>query len=87
MTTFELLKSNENLLRLIVENRITLTDVAHLQIFAQYEKMKEAGHKVSYIMIHLADKYGMTDRGVYKVIRRLSKVVEFPDFDIKENKE
>lgn len=87
MTTFELLKSNENLLRLIVENRITLTDVAHLQIFAQYEKMKEEGHKVSYIMIHLADKYGMTDRGVYKVIKRLSKVVEFPDFEIKDSKE
>lgn len=46
MTTYELLKSNENLLRLITENRIDLTDVAHLQIFAQYEKMKEEGHKV-----------------------------------------
>ncbi len=87
MTTYELLKSNENLLRLITENRIALTDVAHLQIFAQYEKMKEEGHKVSYITIHLADKYGMTDRGVYKVIKRLNKIVRFPDTIIKDDTE
>lgn len=79
MTTYELLKTNENMLRLIVENRIAISDVTHLQIYAQYKKMKEEGHKVGYITIHLADKYGMTDRGIYKVIKRLSKKVELPE--------
>jgi hypothetical protein len=79
MTTYELLRSSENLLRLIVANRIALTDVTHLEIFAQYEKMKKEGHKVGYITVHLADKYGMTERGIYKVVRRLSKNVEFPE--------
>lgn len=75
MTTYQLLRANESLLRLISENKVNITDVAHLDIYTEYLRMKEEGHKVSYIAIHLADKYGMTDRGVYKVIRRLNKKV------------
>ncbi len=38
-------------------------------------EMKKQGHKVSYITVFLADKYGMTDRGIYKIIKRLSRPV------------
>ncbi|WP_301856123.1 hypothetical protein [uncultured Duncaniella sp.] len=75
MTTYQLLRANESLLQIISGNKINITDVTHLGIYAEYQRMKEEGHKVSYITIHLADKYGMTDRGVYKVIRRLKKKV------------
>lgn len=76
MTTYQLLKANESLLRLISENKIAITDVTNLEIYSQFEKMKEEGHKVGYITIYLADKYGMTDRGIYKVIKRLKRKVE-----------
>lgn len=76
MTTYQLLRANESLLRLISENKINITDVTHLEIYAQYQRMKEEGHKVGYITIHLADKYGMTDRGIYKVIKRLNRRVD-----------
>lgn len=75
MTTYQMLRANESLLRLISENKINITDVAHLGMYAEYQRMKEEGHKVCYITIHLADKYGMTDRGVYKVIKRLNKKI------------
>lgn len=75
MTTYQLLKANESLFRLIADNKINITDVTHLSIYAEYQRMKEEGHKVSYITIYLADKYGMTDRGVYKVINRLNKKI------------
>lgn len=75
MTTYQLLRANESLLQLISDNKINITDVTHLGIYSEYQRMKEEGHKVSYITIYLADKYGMTDRGVYKVINRLNKKV------------
>lgn len=75
MTTYQLLRANESLLRLIADNKININDVAHLEIFTQFVKMKEEGHKVGYITIYLADKYGMSDRGIYKIIKRLNKIV------------
>ncbi len=77
MTTYQLLRANESLLRIITDNKINITDVTHLEIYTQFEKMKEAGHKVGYIAIHLADKHGMTDRAIYKIIKRLKKKIEF----------
>lgn len=77
MTTFQLLKANESLLRLITENKVNVADMNHLDLYLKYEEMKKEGHKVGYIVVYLADKYGMTDRGVYKVIRRLSKQISF----------
>ena len=76
MTTYQLLRANESLLRIIADNKINITDVANLEIFTQFMKMKEEGHKVGYITIYLADKYGMTDRAIYKIIKRLNREVE-----------
>lgn len=75
MTTFQLLKANESLLKVLHENRINVGDVMHLQVYTDYERMKAEGHKVSYIAVHLADKYGISDRGVYKIIQRFNREV------------
>lgn len=76
MTAFELLKSNENLLRILVDNSISIQDVTHLQIYEEFVKMKKEGHKVCYIAVHLGGKYGLSERGVYKVVKRLSRDVK-----------
>lgn len=76
MTTYQLLRANESLLRLIAENKINIIDVTHLEIYSQFEQMKEEGHKVGYITVYLADKYGMTERGIYKVVKRLGSKVK-----------
>jgi Mor family transcriptional regulator len=75
MTAYQLLRSNESLIRLLEQNQINTSDVTHLEIYSQFEQMKEKGHKVSYITVYLADKYKMTDRGIYKIIRRLNRKV------------
>lgn len=47
----------------------------NLEIYSQFMEMKKQGHKVSYITAFLADKYSMTDRGIYKIVKRLGKTV------------
>lgn len=76
MTTYQLLRANESLLRIFADNKINIADVAYLEIYAQFEKMKRAGHKVGYITVYLGDKYGMSERGIYKVIKRFNKIVD-----------
>ncbi len=63
------------MVEVLLANHININDVQNLQIYEQFTEMKKQGHKVSYITVFLADKYGMTDRGIYKIINRLNRQV------------
>lgn len=75
MTNYELLIMNKSIVEVLLANHININDVQNLLIYEQFVEMKKQGHKVSYITVFLADKYGMTDRGIYKIIKRLSRQV------------
>lgn len=76
MTNYELLTMNRSMVEVLLANHININDVQNLQIYEQFMDMKQQGHKVSYITVFLADKHGMTDRGIYKIINRLSRSVD-----------
>lgn len=61
------------MVEVLLANHININDVQNLQIYEQFMDMKKQGHKVTYITVFLAHKYGMTDRGIYKIIKRLSR--------------
>ena len=75
MTNYELLIMNRSMVEVLLSNHININDVQNLQIYEQFMDMKKQGHKVTYITVFLAHKYGMTDRGIYKIIKRLSRSV------------
>ena len=75
MTNYELLIMNRSMVEVLLANHININDVQNLQIYEQFMDMKKQGHKVTYITVFLAHKYGMTDRGIYKIIKRLSRSV------------
>lgn len=75
MTRYELMKLNKSLMRVLVENAIDPKDVIHLDLVTEFRDMKNKGHKVGYIVYHLGEKYGMSERGVYKLVDRMKKTV------------
>lgn len=74
MTTYEILKMNESLLQMMSKNGVSVNDVNNLAVYEEYIQMKEQGTKVRYIATFLADKYGITDRAVFKIVKRLSQM-------------
>ena len=60
----------------MVANGIEIKDLQYLPLFEEYKQMKKAKHKVGYIICYLAEKYHMSERGIYKVIGRLNKVIK-----------
>lgn len=64
---------NHSLLQLLNKNCISLNDVNNIAVFEEFNEMKQQGLKVRYIAITLAEKYGITDRAVFKIVKRLSK--------------
>lgn len=73
MTNYEILKMNASLLHLLNKNGVSINDVNYIDIFDEFTKMKQQGLKVRYIAITLAEKYGMTDRSIFKIVKRMSQ--------------
>ena len=64
----ELIKIGENIMKLLHERGIKMEDYQHLPMVEEFDVMKDMGYKTTYIVAHLAEKYGICERKVYKII-------------------
>lgn len=76
MTRYELLTANQSLMAILAENGIDPKDIEYLQLVSEFKAMKAKKHKVGYIVMHLSEKYGKSERGIYKIIGRMTKRVK-----------
>lgn len=70
MKVIEVLNLNKELLKKFQQVGIRLDDVQYVDLYDEYKKMLANGEKVSYIIATLADKYDVSERKVYDLIRR-----------------
>ncbi|MCM1439278.1 MAG: hypothetical protein NC131_08790 [Roseburia sp.] len=47
-----------------------MEDARYIDLYHEYSHMLSDGEKVSYIVIRLADKYKVSERKVYSLIKR-----------------
>ena len=76
MTRYEIIKLNEQLFRLLNDNGIDTKDLNYLPMVEEFRKMKSKKHKVNYIVAYLSNMYGITERGIYKIVKRFGERVK-----------
>lgn len=80
MTTYELLKANENLIsmmqQLMHQYGVTVSDIRYLEMYKEYIRMVDEGHKITYIIAYLSDEYKISNSTVYRVIDKFSSDVK-----------
>ena len=69
MTIFEILKFNRELLNRLRKAGIRLEDADYIDLFVDFNNMVAAGDKVSYAVAILADRYGISERKVYSLVK------------------
>ena len=69
MTIYEALKFNREVLEKLRKAGVRLDDCAYLDLYSDYEAMRLMGEKVSYIVAVLADRYGVSERKVFYLIK------------------
>lgn len=69
MTIFEILKFNRELLERLHRIGVRLDDARYIDLFVEFNEMVGTGEKVSYAVAVLADKYGISERKVYSLVR------------------
>ena len=70
MKVYELLALNRELIERMCAAGVRLDDVRYVGLYRDYLRMKGAGGKVSYIVAVLADRYGVSERKVYSILKR-----------------
>ncbi|GAB6394598.1 MAG: hypothetical protein GAN75_02095 [Bacteroidales bacterium] len=72
MKVIEILNFNRELLNRLLATGIRLEDSRYVELYNEYREMLQKGEKVTYIVASLAEKYGICERNVYYLVKRLN---------------
>ena len=72
MKITDVLKFNRELIKRLRIVGIRLEDEQFVDLYTDYTVMRQGGEKVSYIVAVLADRYVISERTVYSLIKRFS---------------
>lgn len=75
MTVYEFLKVNETFIQYVIKYLPSVQLLGYLELYQEYLDLKKQGEKVSYIVAILADKYKVTERMIYKVVKQFKQRV------------
>ena len=75
MIQYELLKTAESLLAVLMKNDIDAKDVKYLKLYQEYTRLKEEGHKVGYVVYYLSQQYECSEATVYRVVKRMTQKI------------
>jgi hypothetical protein len=73
MTVYEILNFNKELLNKLGLIGFKPEDYKFIDLFSEYEKMLRNGDKVTYIVSVLSDKYNVSERKIYAIIKQFKK--------------
>ena len=71
MKVKELIKIGNVIMKMLHERGIKMEDYQHLPMVEEFVFMKDTGHKTTYIIAHLSEKYGICERKVYKIVGKM----------------
>lgn len=73
MTVYEILNFNREFLNRLVVIGFRPDDCKYIELYAEYDRMRRDGEKMTYIVSFLSVKYGVSERKVYSIIKRFKK--------------
>lgn len=73
MKVYEIVKLGQEILEVLQKSCINIADCSYLELYEEYEKMLEDGCKSSMVVPYLADKYLISERRVYYLIKKYKK--------------
>lgn len=73
MKAYEILLLAKPIVEKLVLSDINPKDVKYLEVFHEYNRLKNEGHKVRWIAAYLSDEYDISEPNIFKIIKRLEK--------------
>lgn len=73
MKVIEILKLGRGMMKVLQESCIKMEDYKYIEMYEEYKEIVKSGGKTSYAVAVLAEQYGISERKVYYLLRKLSK--------------
>lgn len=70
MKVVEILKIGQNILKTLQKARIRIEDVRYIGLYEDYQSFMNDGYKKSYAIAVLAERYNISERQVYYLLKR-----------------
>ena len=70
MKVIEIINFNRELLKKLQEAGVRLEDVQYVDLYSEYMYRTSQGEKVSYVVAVLSEKYSVSERTIYALIKR-----------------
>ncbi|MFV0469337.1 MAG: hypothetical protein ACK5MK_10470 [Dysgonomonas sp.] len=75
MKVFEALTFARPLVETILQAGANPKDIQYLELYSEYLRLENEGHKKVYIATVLSEEYEITERTFYEIVKRLSRDV------------
>ena len=72
MKNIEILKIGRNILDLLQQSCIRMDDVRYISLYDEYSSIMKKGVKKSYAVALLSEKYGISERKVYYLLKKFN---------------
>ena len=73
MKAYEAIELLQGPLQKLHDAGIKAVDYKLVDLYKEYSRLKGDGLKICYIVAHLSDQYGMSQRSVYSTIKKLEQ--------------
>jgi len=70
MKIIDILNFNKELLNKIYTSGIQAGDYRYVELYNEFQTMKMQGEKITYAVAVLSEKYGVSERKVYDLVKR-----------------
>ena len=70
MKVIEILNFNRELLKRLQAAGIRLEDASYIDLYTDYTRLLDQGEKVSYVVAVQSEKYSVSERKVYALVKR-----------------
>ena len=75
MKVENLLRISKDLLKMMSENDIKMTDYKCVDMYAEYEMARKRGEKDVVVIMGLSEKYGVSESTIKRIIWRFEKSI------------
>lgn len=76
MKVIELLKLNKDVIRILLEYNVDTNSIKYIEMYEDYLRLMNEGHKKYYVVSYLSGVYGISERTVFRAVKKLGRDVE-----------
>jgi hypothetical protein len=75
MKTHEAIRIYKPLIDAMQNCNIKVEDVKHLGLYDDFTRLRNEGHKITYIASYLASEYNVSERTVYAIVKKFEEEI------------